>query len=66
MEASEAEKTASCECGVLEMETRLAEEVAGVCRDYCIETWAEALNWAGVLADSELRRVKNVFFLKEI
>ena len=48
------------------METQLAEEVAGVYRDYCIETWAEALNWAGVLADSELRRVKNVFFLKEI
>ena len=48
------------------MEARLAEEVAGVCRDYCIETWVEALNRVGVLADSELRRVENIFLIEDI
>jgi len=66
MKASEATKTASYERGVLEMETQLSEEVAGVFRDYCVETWAEALNQARVLADSELRRVENIFFLEDI
>ena len=37
-EASEAAEAASYERGVLEMETRLAEEVARVCKDYCTET----------------------------
>ena len=37
-EASEAEKIASYERGVLDTETRLAKEVAGVYRDYCVET----------------------------
>ena len=48
------------------MEARLAEEVAGVWRDYCIETWVEALNRVGVLADSELRRVENIFLIEDI
>ena len=65
-EAFEDVEMASYKCGVLETETRLAEEVAGMCRDYCIETWAETLNQAGVLADSELRRAKNVFFPEDI
>ena len=65
-EASEAEETTSNECGVLEMETRLAEEVAGVCRDYCAETWAEALNRAQVPVDFELRSAKNIFFPEDI
>ena len=43
-EDAEDEKTASYERGVLDTETRLAEEVARVCRDYCTETWVEALN----------------------
>ena len=64
--AFEAIETTSYKRGVLEMEIRLAEEVAGVCRDYCTETWAEALNRAGVPADSELRRTKNVFFPEDI
>ena len=65
-EASEAMETASYERGVLETETRLAEEMAGVCRDYCVEIWVEALNWAGVPVDSELRRAENIFFLEDI
>ena len=51
---------------MLEIEAWLAEEVAGVCRDYYIETWVEALNQVGVLADSELRRVENVFLIEDI
>ena len=37
-EAFEVAKMASYERRVLETETRLAKEVAGVCRDYCAET----------------------------
>jgi len=54
-EAFEVVEMASYERGVLETETRLAKEVAGVYRDYCAEVWAEALNRAGVPATSELR-----------
>ena len=57
-EASKAVKTTSYECGVLEMETWLAKEVAGVCRDYYTEIWAKVLNQAGVPANSELRRLR--------
>ena len=65
-EVSEAEETTSNERGVLETETRLAEEVAGVCRDYCVETWAEALNQAQVPVDFELRSAENIFFPEDI
>ena len=37
-----------------------------MCRDYCTETWIEALNSAGVLADSELRKAESIFFLEHI
>ena len=65
-EAIEAVETASYEHGVLDIETRLAEELAGVCRDYCAEVWAEALNRAGVPTTSKLRSVENIFFLENI
>ena len=61
-EAFEATETASYERGVQETETWLAEEVVGVCRDY----WAEVLNRVGVLATSELRSAKNIFFPEDI
>ena len=63
---AEAEKIASYEHEVLDTETRLAKEVARVCRDYYAETWAEALNQAGVPAISELRSTENIFFLEDI
>ena len=65
-EASEAAEAAFYERGMLETKIGLAEEVAGVSRDNCAETWAEALNRAGVPVDSELRRKKNVFFPEDI
>ena len=51
---------------MLEMEQRLAKEVAEVYRDYCTITWNEAFNSAGVSANSELRRAKNIYFPKHI
>ena len=65
-EASEAAEMASFECGVLDMEVQLAEEVARVCRDYCTEVWAKALNRTGVSANSELRKAKSIFFPEDI
>ena len=64
--ASKAAEMASYKHGVLKTETRLVEEVARVCRDYCAETWAKALNRARVSIDSELRRAENVFFPEDI
>ena len=65
-EAAEATVNTSYERGVLDTETRLAEEVAVVCRDYVMESWAVAMDRAGVLANSELRRVESIFFPVEI
>ena len=43
-EAVEATMAAFYERGVLDMEARLAEEVAVVCKDYCIESWGVAMD----------------------
>ena len=51
---------------VEDTEIRLAEKVAEVCRDYCTETWIEALNSAGVPANSKLGKAKSIFFLEHI
>ena len=53
---------ASYERGVLNIEAKLIEEVAMVCRDYCTESWGVAMDRAGVPANSELKRVENIFF----
>ena len=63
---AKAEKATSYKCRVLDTETRLVEEVAGVCKDYCTEVWAEALNQVRVLTTSELRRTENIFFPEDI
>ena len=39
--------------GMQEIEARLTDELARVCRDYCLEVWTEALNVAGASASSE-------------
>ena len=43
-EVSEVAEATSYERGVQKTEIRLMDEVAEVCRDYCKEVWAEALN----------------------
>ena len=65
-EASRATEMAAFECGILETETQLAKEVAGVYKDYYAKVWAESLNQAGVLANFELRRAENIYFPKDI
>nr|POF19285.1 hypothetical protein CFP56_55832 [Quercus suber] len=44
-EAAEALKQASYDRRVQKTKIQLAEDLAEVCRDYCKEVWAEALNW---------------------
>ena len=58
--------SASYDRGVADMETRLAEEVAVVCRDYVLESWGVAMDQAEVPADFELRRLENIFFPEDI
>ena len=44
METAKAAKAATYERGVVETETRLTVEVTVVCRDYCAETYCNALD----------------------
>ena len=48
--------------GVAETEDTLRAEVPSVCRAYCVHTWEEALNQAGVVASSGLRRPESIIF----
>ena len=36
--------------------------MAGACRDYCSETWQEALNLVGVPSTLEWREARNIFY----
>ena len=65
-EAAEVAMAASYEHGVKDSEARLTEDVAVVCRDYVTESWGVAMDWAGVLTDSEFKRIKNIFFPEDI
>ena len=65
-EATETAMNMSYERGVLDTKTRLAEEVAIICRDYVTESWGVAMDRAGVPINSELRRVENIFYLEDI
>ena len=62
-EAAKAMVNASYVRGVLDTETRLAEEVAIVYNDYVMESWGVAMDRARVPTDFELRRVESIFFL---
>ena len=65
-EASRATEMVAFEHDILETETRLAKEVAGVYRDYYAKVWAESPNRAGVPTNVELRRAENIYFLEDI
>ena len=65
MEAAKVAEEAAYERGVEETETRLAGEVTVVCRDYCTETYLEALNRVGVPTDSELQGAENIYYSKD-
>ena len=57
---------ASYERGVTNTEARLPEKVVAVCRDYITVSWGVALDRAAVPADSDLRKIENIFFPKDI
>ena len=65
-EAAIAAETLAYERGVPETETRLTAEVAVVCREYCTETYSQALDRAGILADSDLRRTDQVYYPEDL
>ena len=65
-EAVEAEKQAAYTLGMEETQARLTEEFSAVCRDYCDISWGKALDVAGVLADSSLRRPESIYYDPEI
>ena len=49
-----------------EIQARLIEEFSAVARDYCDISWGKALDVAGVLADSGLRRPESIYYDLEI
>ena len=65
-EAAESALVTSYDRGVRDIGVRLTEEVAAVCKDYITMSWGVALDWAAVPADSDLRKVENIFFLEDI
>ena len=65
-EAVEAEKQASYTLSVEETQATLIEELAKVCKDYCMATWAEALNLARVPIDLKWKQPGNVYYHSEI
>ena len=65
-EAVEKSMATSYDRGVRDTEIRLTEEVAAVCRDYITMSWGVALDRAAVPADSDLRKVENIFFPEDI
>ena len=65
-EAAEAEKQAVYTFRVEETQARLTEEFSVVYRDYCDISWGKALDVAGVPVDSDLRRLKSIYYDPEI
>ena len=65
-EVAEAAVATSYDRGVRDTEVRLTEEVAAVCKDYITMSWGVALDRVAVPADSDLRKVENIFFSEDI
>ena len=65
-EATATIETSTYERGVLETEARLTAEVIAVCREYCAETYNQALDRVGIPADSDLRRVDQVYYPEDL
>ena len=51
---------------MLETKTKLTAEVTAVCREYCAETYNQALDWAGIPTDSDLRRTDQVYYPEDL
>ena len=65
-EATEAEKQAANALGVQETQSTLTEEFSTIARDYCDISWGKALNVAGILTDSSLRRLESIYYDPDI
>ena len=65
-EAATAVETLAYERGVQETETRLTAEVTAVCKEYCAETYNQALDRARIHADSDLRRIDQVYYPEDL
>ena len=65
-DAAEKAVATSYDRGVRDTEVRLTEEVATVCKDYITMSWGVALDRAAIPADSDLRKVENIFFPEDI
>ena len=65
-EAAKKVVAASYDRGVSDTEIRLTKEVATVCRDYIAISWGVALDQAAVQADSDLRKIENIYFSEDI
>ena len=65
-EAATAAETSTYERGVLEMKARLTTEVTAICREYCAKMYNQALDRVGIPADSDLRRVDQVYYLEDL
>ena len=51
---------------MLETETRLTAEVTAVCREHYSEMYNQALDRAGIPADSDLRRTDQVYYPEDL
>ena len=51
---------------MLETEARLTAEVTVVCREYCAETYNQALDQVRIPVDSDLRRVDQVYYPEDL
>ena len=61
-EAAEAENQAAYMLGMEETQARLTEEFSTVYRDYRDISWGKAIDVAGVLVDSNLRRPESIYY----
>ena len=52
--------------GVQATEARLNKELAGVCREYCLEVWTGTLNVAEAPTNSKWRKAENLFYLEDL
>ena len=59
-------ETSAYERGVLETETRLTAEVTTVCREYYAKTYNQALDRVRIPADSDMRRMDQVYYLEDL
>ena len=64
--AAIAAETLAYERGVLETETRLTAEVTAACKEYCVEKYSQALDRAGIPADSDLKRKDQVYYPEDL